>query len=359
MHIALVIGTRPQIIKSAPIITESKKHNINISIIHTGQHYDYQLSKVFFNELSLPDPYINLGIGSSPHVQQIATMMLDLEPVYKKLRPDLVLVPGDTNSTLAGALTAIKMKIPTYHIESGARSFDMNMPEEVNRRIVDHISTKLYTVSNNGITNLLNEGLINIRLVGDTMYESILQHTKDIENAQTYKKYDLIPKSYCVLTLHRENNVNDIIKLNTIMRALIQTKSRIIFPCHPHTKQILTTLNLPTAQEKLDIIEPLPYFDMLNLVKNAKVVITDSGGLQKEAYWLGTQCVTLRSTTEWTETIDIGVNTLVGSDPQKIISGIDKALKTEYQDNGRSSSLLIPYASKNILEDIRNIYERY
>ena len=353
VEIILVIGTRPQIIKSAPIILEAKKHrDIDISIVHTGQHYDYEMSKIFFNELNLPDPIVNLGVGSSPPVQQITSMMSGLEKVYNDLKPDVVIVPGDTNSTLAASLSAVKMRIPTAHIESGARSYDMSMPEEINRRIVDHISSRLYCVTNNCVNNLLKEGINKdkISLVGDSMYESILQHSEDIKKA---KNIEQISKTYGVLTLHRESNVDDLYKLEKIIKTLFKTNVKIVFPCHPRTLQKLTSLKLiDDIYKHLYMIEPLPYYEMLSLVKNASVVITDSGGLQKEAYWLGTPCVTLREETEWIETVKVGANIIVGSDTEKIQSAIKTSIIDGFKDNGEDKSLLICRASNKILNDI-------
>jgi UDP-N-acetylglucosamine 2-epimerase len=351
LKIALVIGTRPQIIKSAPIINEAGKHKeIEMFIVHTGQHYDYEMSKEFFNELSLPDPVVNLGVGSCSPVQQITKMMCGLEDAYNSLKPDIVLVPGDTNSTLAGALSAVKMSIPVVHVESGARSGDMTMPEEVNRRIVDHISSMLCAVSTDCITNLLNEGISSdkIELAGDTMYESIIQHKLDIDQARTARMFfGLVEKTYCVLTLHRESNVDDLDKLKSIINSIIESHMNVIFPCHPHTRKNLELLGINL--QNINIVDPLPYFEMLSLVQDASVVITDSGGLQKEAFWLGTPCVTLRENTEWEWTIKAGANRLVGSDPQKIIDGIHIAQKSVFQ---KFSGLIIRDASKRIINEL-------
>lgn len=336
MRVALVIGTRPQIIKSAPIIhAATGRSGLILDVIHTGQHYDYQMSKGFFNELSLPDPVVNLGVGSGSHTWQTAEMMKGLEGAFLDLKPDVVLVPGDTNSTLAGALTAAKMHLPVAHIESGARSFDMRMPEEVNRRLTDHCSSLLFTVSENCSRNLLKEGIPGeaIRLVGDTMYESVVAHMPDIERDGALRDYGLIPKGYAVLTLHRAENVDDPARLRGIIRAILDEDIKIVYPCHPRTRVQLERTGLLgglRSAGNVQLLKPVPYFRMLNLVRNACVMLTDSGGVQKEAFWLNTPCITLRDNTEWTETVDMGANILVGSNPMLIRQAISNVL---YEEN--------------------------
>lgn len=321
MRIILVIGTRPQIIKSAPVIHEAKKYsNIELLLVHTGQHYDYEMSKVFFNELDLPHPLINLNVGSDSHGAQTGRMMIKLEKVLLHLKPDLVIVPGDTNSTLAAALAAAKLQIPVAHIESGARSFDMTMPEEINRKLTDHCSNILFTVSENCSNNLKMEGINekNIVLVGDTMYESIRLHLYDIEKDNALKELQLNVKEYSVLTLHRPENVDNPIRLKSILDAVNEIEDVIILPLHPRTKKNLIDLGIfEKISAKLKLIAPVGYYRMLNLIKNAKCVLTDSGGVQKEAFWMKTPCVTLRSTTEWVETIKLRANILC-SDPKLI-----------------------------------------
>lgn len=354
-NIVLIIGTRPQIIKSAPIIHRAKEYsNINLSIIHTGQHYDYELSKEFFNELDLPSPYLNLNVGSGTHIFQISLIMQKLEEYLPELKPDLVIVPGDTNSTIGGALASVKMKIPVVHIESGARSNDMSMPEEINRVVVDHISSKLFTVSTMCNRNLLNEGIksSSVYLVGDTMYENIHNHKEDIIKVDT-NKYDVIPKKYFFLTLHREENTTDIERLKTILYAIATFDSKVIFPCHPRTKKVLEDAGLfEFFSEKFIMLNPLPYYDTLALAWNASIVLTDSGGLQKEAYWLKTPCITLRDNTEWMETMYAGSNQLVGANKEKIKSAIHTALSFGFQDCGIDKSLLISDASKRIWNNL-------
>lgn len=314
MKVVLAVGTRPQIIKSAPVIRAAENHSdMELLVVHTGQHYDYEMSKVFFNELDLPDPVINIGVGSGSHGAQTGHMLIRLERVLSHLKPDLVLVPGDTNSTLAAALAAVKLQLPVAHIESGARSFDMTMPEEVNRRLTDHCSTILFTVSKNCSENLVKEGISKdkILLVGDTMYESIKFHLKDIERDNVLDDLELRAKEYSVLTMHRPENVDNATRLRSIMEEIIKLEETIIFPVHPRTKKQLLNLGLlEQVSRKLKLLEPIGYYRMLNLIKNARCVLTDSGGMQKEAFWLGTPCITLRNNTEWIETIELGANIL-------------------------------------------------
>jgi UDP-N-acetylglucosamine 2-epimerase len=357
MRVALVIGTRPQIIKSAPIVHAAKDFpEVELLIVHTGQHYDYAMSREFFNELSLPDPIVNLGVGSGSQGWQTGQMLIGLEKVFTELKPDIILVPGDTNSTLAGALAAVKMHISLAHVESGARSFDKTMPEEVNRVIVDHISDLLFTVSQNCSNNLIEEGISKekIRLVGDTMYENIQLHRGDIEAERTRENLGLEKGEYMVLTLHRAENTDQDDKLRSILGAVSMLGFPIIFPCHPRTKNKMERLGLMGGLgEAVKIVDPLPYFRMLSLVRDARVVLTDSGGLQKEAYWLDVPCVTLRANTEWMETVEAGMNVLVGSDPIRIVEAV-KRLTSRLRRSG-SNVLYMPGASKRILGELATV----
>jgi len=314
-RILLVIGTRPQIIKSAPTIKEAVNWpDIEFLIVHTGQHYDYLMSEEFFREFSLPDPVVNLGVGSGPRDWQISQMLSGLENVYKKFAPDLVLIPGDTNSTFAGGLSAARRGIPLAHTESGARSFDWNMPEEVNRVVVDHISNLLFAPTSDCVQNLLHEGLSEnrISLVGDQMYEILQQHIDVIRTRNSRKKFGLMT-SYGVVTIHRPENET---RLSNIISALNQIDIPLIFPCHPGTKLSLRKFSL---RKEIKVVDPIPYIDMLSLLNDADILFTDSGGLQKEAFWLGTPCITLRNSTEWLDTIRAGANILVGDNTELIL----------------------------------------
>jgi len=354
-NIALIIGTRPQIIKSAPIIHRAKKYpDIKISIIHTGQHYDYNLSKEFFNELNLPDPDINLNVGSGSHIYQISQIMSKLESYFGKHRPDLVLVPGDTNSTLGAALAAVKMGIPVAHFEAGARSFDMTMPEEVNRRIVDHISSKHFVVSDLCLQNLIKENVASKKVytTGDTMFESINNHKEDIDKIDI-KKYNVTKKTYLFMTIHREENINQPERLEKVIDVIESLDKFVIFPCHPRTYDLLVKTSIINhMSDKIMLQKPLPYFDTLVLVQNACVVVTDSGGLQKEAYWLKTPCITLRDNTEWMETINSGSNQLVGTNTNRLREALKMVFLFGFIDKGIDNSLIIPNASTRILDNI-------
>jgi UDP-N-acetylglucosamine 2-epimerase len=351
MKAAIIIGTRPQIIKTAPLMREAAHvPGFDLSIIHTGQHYDFEMSKVFFNELELGEPLVNLGVGSGSHGAQTGRMLIELEKTFSDFMPDLVLVPGDTNSTLAGALAAAKMHIPVGHIESGARSFDMSMPEEVNRRVTDHCSSVLFTVSENCRRELLKENISEerIKLVGDTMYESIEQHMDDIDECDILDQLD-VDEEYIVLTTHRAENVDNPERLGNIVQAVRQLDRKVVFPCHPRTKVRLESFGcLDKLGENVLLIEPVGYFEMLKLVKEAEMVLTDSGGIQKEAFWLNTPCVTLRDNTEWVETIEQGMNRLVGADTQSILDAVHQF------ENNTPEKTENPYdfggASKKIVE---------
>jgi len=321
----LVLGARPQIVKSAPIIREaSKRAEIELQLVHTGQHYDYEMSKIFFNELELPNPSINLGVGSGTHAWQTGRMMIGLEKVMSKLEPDMVLVPGDTNSTLAGALAAVKLHVPVGHVEAGARSYDMRMPEEVNRRLTDHCSWLLFAPTKNCAKNLEREGLAkeHISLSGDTMYDSLLYHMPKALRINVLDKFDLEDGNYGVVTLHRPENVDDPKRLRNISEALIQLESlTLLFPVHPRAMKMLKITGLLKHLRRakhLKLVDPVGYLEMLHLVKRARMIFTDSGGLQKEAFWLGTPCLTFRDKTEWVETVKLGANVLVSDDKNLI-----------------------------------------
>jgi UDP-N-acetylglucosamine 2-epimerase len=322
----LVVGARPQIIKSAPIIHEVEKHKeIDLQLVHTGQHYDFEMSRIFFNEMDLPDPLINLGVGSGTQAWQTGNIMIKLEKVMMEKKPDCVIVPGDTNSTLAGALVAVKLHVPMAHVEAGARSYNMRMPEEINRRLTDHCSSLLFAPTRNCAANLEKEGILRkcVRLSGDTMYDALIEHRPIVAQSTILKKLGLKREEYSVLTIHRPENVDAPEKLDSIIRGILILKElTVVFPIHPRTKQRLVKSRLKKQIENSDnvkLVEPVGYHDMLKLTENAKLVFTDSGGLQKEAFWLHTPCVTLRDETEWIETVRLGANTLIGNDTKKLI----------------------------------------
>lgn len=365
LKIMMVLGARPQIIKSAPFIhLANKDKQINLAIVHTGQHYDYEMTKIFFEELSLPDPIANLNVGSGTHAQQTAKIMLRLEKILQKQKPDLVIVPGDTNSTLAGALTAAKLHIPVAHIEAGARSYDIKMPEEINRRLTDHCSTLLFTPTENCTRNLIKEGINKnkIHQTGDTMYDVLLQQLPKAEKTTILKKLNLKPKTYALLTTHRPENVDNPNNLKNIIEAMIKLKPlTIIFPAHPRTQKQLRKFKLYNKiqkQKHVKLIKPTGYHETLKLIKNATLILTDSGGMQKEAFWLKTPCITLRKNTEWTETTQLKANYLTGTNPQKIVKTANKILKNKKQIEKNLKQLTNPFgdgkASQKILEAIKS-----
>ncbi|MDH5745031.1 MAG: UDP-N-acetylglucosamine 2-epimerase (non-hydrolyzing) [Candidatus Aminicenantes bacterium] len=359
MNIALVLGTRPQIIKSASLINEAVKHSeLNLQIIHTGQHYDYELSKLFFDELNLPDPIVELNVGSGSHGWQTGKMLIELEKALVDIKPDIVLVPGDTNSTLAGALAAAKMQINVGHLEAGARSYDMNMPEEINRRLTDHCSSFLFTVSENCKKTLLKEGIIEekISTVGDTMYDALLNHMPKIEASKIIEKLNLEKDEYAILTTHRQENVDNKESLCQILQAVLELDElKIIFPVHPRTERRLKETSLISKLEKTEhikLVSPLGYHEMLKLIKYAKLIITDSGGIQKEAYWLETPCLTIRKNTEWIETVELGANLLVGVNKIKIVTEGKRILN---ESKYKFENKINPYGDGKAAEKIINI----
>jgi UDP-N-acetylglucosamine 2-epimerase (non-hydrolysing) len=361
----LVIGARPQIIKSAPLIHKASKDvEIDLQIVHTGQHYDFEMSKIFFNELGLPDPVVNLGVGSGTHAWQTGKMLIGLEKVIKDLKPNLVLVPGDTNSTLAGALAAVKLHVAVAHVEAGARSYDLGMPEEVNRRLTDHCSTILFVPTKNCLNNLAKEDipLGKIHLTGDTMYDALLQHQGQFQKTNVLEKLGLKAGEYAVLTAHRPENVDIPENLKNVVDAMIQlNESTIVFPVHPRTLERLRVSKLLKRLKKeqnIRLIDPVGYHEMLNLVEQANIVFTDSGGLQKEAFWLHTPCITLREKTEWMETIDLDANVLVGNSVELIVRKARQYLATENLKS-RLKELPNPFgdgnASTRIADILKNI----
>ncbi len=363
MNVILVLGARPQIVKSAPFIhIANKDGQIHLDIVHTGQHYDYEMTKIFFEELNLPDPIANLNVGSGTHAQQTAKIMLLLEKILQKQKPDIVIVPGDTNSTLAGALTAAKLHIPVAHMESGARSYDMKMPEEINRRLTDHCSTTLFTPTENCTQNLLKEGISKNKIyqTGDTMYDVLLDQLPKAEENTILKQLGLKTKSYALLTTHRPENVDTPQNLKNIMDAMIKLKPlTIIILAHPRTQKQIRKIKLHNKiqkQKHIKLIKPIGYLETIKLIKNAKLILTDSGGMQKEAFWLKTPCITLRENTEWTETLELEANRLTGANTQKIIQAVqeiiqNKILKEKLE--GLTNPFGDGYASEKIIEKIK------
>jgi len=343
--IMMVVGARPQFIKSAPIIRELvKNHNeITLSIIHSGQHYDREMSYVFFHDLLIPKPAMNLAVGSGSHGAQTATMIERLERCMLKLRPDIVVVPGDTNTTLAGAVSAAKLSIPIAHVEAGLRSGDMTMPEEVNRRLTDHCSTLLFAPTYNAVGNLKKEGLGGkTHLTGDTMVDALRAVMPTVQQRQSavLRRYVLSPRKYLLMTLHRPSNVDNPSRLGEIVVAVrrIARRLKVVFPVHPRTRRKLLGLGKSNdmARSGVVMVSPLGYVDNLCLLKNAACLLTDSGGMQKESFLLHVPCTTLRSSTEWPETLVKKANQLV-YDPKRIsetvlAAAFDERLRNKIRD---------------------------
>jgi len=323
MKIVSVVGARPQFIKAAMISRLLRLRHAEI-LLHTGQHYDPQLSAVFFEELGLPQPEVNLGVGSAPHGAQTAAMLAGIERVLQAETPDWVLVYGDTNSTLAGALAAAKLHIPLAHIEAGLRSFNRRMPEEINRVVTDHISDLLLCPSQQAVENLAREGIHQgVHLVGDVMADALryIQEHAD-KRSDILNRLGLEEGGYLLVTVHRADNTDHPARLRAILTALMRAQEPVVFPIHPRTKKALDALSGLTLKPNLKLIEPLGYIDMVRLESSARMILTDSGGVQKEAYWLGVPCVTLRAETEWIETVKMGWNILVDADSDRILEAI-------------------------------------
>jgi UDP-N-acetylglucosamine 2-epimerase len=318
MKVLSIVGARPEFIQAARLSQALRATHQEV-LVHTGQHYDYEMSEVFFQQLGLPQPDYNLGVGSGFQGWQTGEIMARMEQVMLEAKPNWTIVRGDTNSTLAGALAAAKLHIPVAHVEAGLRSFNRAMPEEINRIATDHISDLLFCPTQTAMENLVQEGLLShARLVGDVMYEAIL-YSLAIAQAQSdvLTRLSLKPMRYYLATVHRAENTDDPVRLASIVQALSSIEGPVVFPVHPRTRAALAQHGLGLGGRVLDI-PPVGYFDMLLLEQNARLVLTDSGGMQKEAYCLGTPCLTLREETEWVETVQAGWNILVGPNPQAI-----------------------------------------
>ena len=325
MKVATVIGARPQFIKAAAVSRLLRDHYTEI-LIHTGQHYDENMSDVFFLELGIPTPDYNLGVGSGPHGAQTGEMLTRIEQVLLSQKPDRVLVYGDTNSTLAGALAAVKLHIPVAHVEAGLRSFNRAMPEEINRILTDHVSDLLFCPSEVARQHLAGEGITHgVHVVGDVMADTLLYAAERARQRSTIlEDLGLQPGNYLLATVHRAENTDDSARLHAILAAFAAVREPIIFPIHPRTRQRIVDQGVQAILEgsQVKLIEPLGYLDMVRLEQSARMILTDSGGIQKEAYWLKIPCITLRDETEWIETVENGWNCLVGADCEKIVQAV-------------------------------------
>jgi UDP-N-acetylglucosamine 2-epimerase (non-hydrolysing) len=326
MKIVTIVGARPQFVKCAPVSRELRKEHTDI-LVHTGQHYDPEMSDIFFEELQIPKPDYNLGVGSGSHGKQTGEILAMVEDVLLKEKPDIVIVYGDTNSTLAGALAAVKLHIPVVHVEAGLRSFDRTMPEEINRVLTDHISDILFCPTQTAVDNLRNEGITRgVHLVGDVMQDALVFNREIAEvRSQILERLRLISKHYLVLTVHRPANSDNREHMENIIGAVGEAGMPVVFLVHPRTKKFLEEYGmwnrLPT---NIIVTEPLGYVDMLKLMRHACKILTDSGGIQKEAYILRVPCITLRDVTEWVETVEEGGNVLVGASVQDILLNIQR-----------------------------------
>lgn len=336
MKLLTIVGARPQFIKAAVVSRVIREHNycktntkFTETVVHTGQHYDANMSEIFFDQMDLPKPDHTLGLGGGTHGKMTGEMLIELESLMFQQRPDRVLVYGDTNSTLAGALAASKLNIPIAHIEAGLRSFNRRMPEEVNRVLTDHISDMLFCPTDLAEKNLLSEGITTgIHNVGDIMFDASLFYRKRAKEKSTVlNNLGLTPGSFVLVTCHRQENTDIESKLRNIIEALevISLDIPVVFPLHPRTKRCLSSFDLFKKLEKVIVVDPLSFFDMVVLEESAKVILTDSGGVQKEAYFFQKPCVTMRDETEWVETIDAGVNVLVGTDSGRIVDAVYSA----------------------------------
>lgn len=356
MKIVNIVGARPNFTKIAPLITEMRRYQKTQPIlVHTGQHYDTNMSGVFFEELGIPAPDYNLGIGSGSHTYQTAQVMLALDKLFAEIQPDLVLVVGDVNSTVAGALTASKLRIPLAHVEAGLRSFDRSMPEEVNRVVTDVLSDFLFTSERSANDNLRNEGISGdkIYFVGNVMIDTLLRQRKHALSLQVPERYGLIDNQYALLTLHRPSNVDSKSILKGLLEAVeyLQQHMPVLFPSHPRTQKQLDMFGLTTqleAFENLRIVPPLGYLEFLGLMSRSQLILTDSGGIQEESTILGIPCLTLRESTERPVTVEVGTNQIVGTEPARIMAAIDSILDGKVK-SGNQPELWDGHAAERIV----------
>lgn len=347
-----VVGARPQFVKAAPL-SRALRRRFREVLVHTGQHYDREMSETFFEELRIPPPDRHLGIGSGSHGRMTGRMLEALEAVLLTRRPDLVLVLGDTNSTLAGALAAAKVGIPVAHVEAGLRSFDARMPEEINRTLTDHLSRLLFCPTATAVRNLRREGISRgVHQVGDVMQDAILQSLARARRLAS-PEARLARGSYYLATLHRQENVDDPERLRAIVGALERLDRPTLLPIHPRTRDRVRRLGLRPGGALL-LKPPAPYLDMLLLESRARVILTDSGGVQKEAFILGTPCVTLRESTEWVETLRAGANRLAGADPERIRRAVAAA-----ERRGRVRPAGDVYGRGRAAETIARVLDRF
>lgn len=349
MKIVTIIGARPQFIKSATVSRAIKNFNqqndrqINEILVHTGQHYDHNMSQIFFDELEINRPNYNLNIGSGNHGKMTGSMLIKIEDVLINECPDCTIVYGDTNSTLAGALSSVKLNIPVVHVEAGLRSFNRKMPEEINRMLTDHISALLFCPTETAVSNLKAEGIIRgVFNVGDVMYDSAIYFSKKALSPPVGREI------FALASLHRAENTEDRSRLLNILSAINEFPIPVIFPAHPRTRKIIDNEKMQLSN-KVRIKEPLSYLSMLGHLESCSFLITDSGGLQKEAFFFGKKCITVRDETEWVELIECGANNVVGTNKEDILNAIDWGMQPLTTDN-----ISRPFGNGNAAELIIN-----
>ncbi len=360
LKIISVVGARPNFMKVAPLHKEfskfksqNSKVKINHLICHTGQHYDEKMSKVFFDELDLPKPDFYLGVGSGSHAEQTAKVMIEFEKILLQEKPDLVIVVGDVNSTIACSLAAVKLHIKVAHVEAGLRSFDKEMPEEINRVLTDTISDFLFITEKSGMENLKNSGVSDEKVffVGNCMIDSLIHYLPKVDSSTIIDDYKLAPNNYILVTLHRPSNVDEEKSLKEVIAMLnhFSEKRKIVFPIHPRTRANIKAFGLEDLlNENIILTDPIGYLDFISLVKNCELVITDSGGIQEESTYLGVQCLTLRDNTERPVTVEVGTNHLIGTDFKKaeiaaleILSGKKKIGKIPELWDGKAAERIV------------------
>lgn len=359
-----VVGARPNFMKVAPIHKAFQKYSDKIEhlICHTGQHYDAKMSKIFFEELQLPEPNFYLGVGSGTHAEQTGKVMIEFEKILLEEKPDLVLVVGDVNSTIACSLTSAKLHIKSVHVEAGLRSFDREMPEEVNRVLTDSISELLFVTEKSGVANLKNEGVPDEKIffVGNVMIDNLIHHLEQTDHLPTLDEFNVEPGNFVLVTMHRPSNVDSDSQLEKIVHMLnsITGKRKIIFPIHPRTRKNLESKQLlDSLNDNVVLTEPIGYLDFLCLLRNAELIITDSGGIQEESTYLGVQCITTRKTTERPVTVEIGTNHLVGDDFEKagqlaieILNGDKKSGLIPELWDGKASDRIVDIIADKLLK---------
>ena len=358
MTIAIILGTRPEIIKMAPVIRECQRRGLDYSIIHTGQHYSYQMDRVFFEQLELPQPDHNLDVGSGNHGEQTGRILADLEEVLMAEWPDVVLVQGDTNTVMAGALAASKLHIKVGHVEAGLRSYDRSMPEEINRVVADHVSDYCFAPTETSKANLLKEGIAEekIHVTGNTIVDSVYQNLEiAMRKVNILADLGLEPKGYFLVTSHRQENVDSKERLGEIIRGLQMVKSEfglpVVFPVHPRTRKMVESFGFEL--DGIRAIEPLGFLEFLQLEAGARLALTDSGGVQEETCILGVPCVTLRDNTERPETLEVGSNVLAGADALRMVENAKRMMQ---QGNGWKNPFGDGKAGKCIIEHLTAVW---